>query len=394
MDYARGVPAPDAPLSHADRHQAETLTLLRRWVERDSFTAEIDQVNAMGALLQNAFGLPELALDARAGRGFGDHLCFRTPAWDREPEARLLLLGHHDTVFPPGTFQGWHEDGSRARGPGVLDMKGGIATVHAALSALSASGVLAEIPLAFVCVSDEEVGSPDSRPFTAEWAEGARAALVFEAGRPTDAIITARKGTGSVTARAHGKAAHAGNAHAEGTNAIWALARFVDAAQSLTDYERGVTVNVGTITGGSSKNTVPDHAECVLDFRIVQRADGGRVMTELGAAAEKIARGSGARIELEGGVRRPPLERSDASVALYRRYAACAAAETLGDIESPLLGGGSDANDVAALGVPVIDGLGPRGRGFHTHDEQIEMPTVLLRTRALIRFLCAWTSPD
>ena len=273
-------------------------------------------------------------------------------------------------------------------------MKGGIATVHAALSALSASGVLAEIPLAFVCVSDEEVGSPDSRPFTAEWAQGARAALVFEAGRPTDAIITARKGTGSVTARAHGKAAHAGNAHAEGTNAIWALARFVDAAQSLTDYERGVTVNVGTITGGSSKNTVPDHAECVLDFRIVQRADGGRVMTELGAAAEKIARGSGARIELEGGVRRPPLERSDASVALYRRYAACAAAETLGDIESPLLGGGSDANDVAALGVPVIDGLGPRGRGFHTHDEQIEMPTVLLRTRALIRFLCAWTSPD
>ena len=155
-----------------------------------------------------------------------------------------------------------------------------------------------------------------------------------------------------------------------------------------------MTVNVGTITGGSSKNTVPDHAECVLDFRIVQRADGGRVMTELGAAAEKIARGSGARIELEGGVRRPPLERSDASVALYRRYAACAAAETLGDIESPLLGGGSDANDVAALGVPVIDGLGPRGRGFHTHDEQIEMPTVLLRTRALIRFLCAWTSPD
>lgn len=266
-------------------------------------------------------------------------------------------------------------------------MKGGIATVHAALSALSAAGHLAAIPLAFVSVADEEVGSPDSRPFTAEWARGARAALVFEAGRPTDAIITARKGTGSVTARAHGKAAHAGNAHADGINAIWALARFVDAAQALTDYGRGVTVNVGTISGGTSKNTVPDRAECVLDFRMVARADGERVMTQLEAASTRIARDTGARIELDGGIRRPPLEPSEGSGALYRRYAACAAAEGLGDGESPLLGGGSDANDVAALGVPVIDGLGPRGRGFHTHDEHIELPTLLARTRALIRFL-------
>lgn len=363
------------------------MALLRRWVEQDSYTGAPADVNAMGGLLREAFSLPELTLVVRPGRGFGDHLCFRTMAWDHRPDRRVLLVGHHDTVFPPGTFQGWHEQGDRVCGPGVLDMKGGIAVIHAALAALSATGQLADLPLAFVSVADEEVGSPDSRPFTAELARGAHAALVFEAGRPTDAIITARKGTGSVTARAHGKAAHAGNAHADGVNAIWALARFVDAAQSLTDYARGVTVNVGTIAGGTSKNTVPERAECVLDFRMVAHADGERVMAELESAAARIAGETGARIELEGGVRRPPLERSEASVALYRRYAAGAAAEGLGDGESPLLGGGSDANDVAALGVPVIDGLGPRGRGFHTHDEYIEVPTLLARTRALIRFL-------
>lgn len=374
-------------LAHADEQSPATVALLRRWVEQDSYTGAAADVNAMGALLQEAFALPELSVVVRPGQGFGDHLCFRTRAWDDQPDRRILLVGHHDTVFPPGTFRGWHQQGDQVRGPGVLDMKGGIATVHAALSALSAAGHLAAIPLAFVSVADEEVGSPDSRPFTAEWARGARAALVFEAGRPTDAVITARKGTGSVTARAHGKAAHAGNAHADGINAIWALARFVDAAQALTDYGRGVTVNVGTISGGTSKNTVPDRAECVLDFRMVARADGQRVMTELEAASTRIARDTGARIELDGGIRRPPLEPSEGSGALYRRYAACAAAEGLGNGESPLLGGGSDANDVAALGVPVIDGLGPRGRGFHTHDEHIELPTLLARTRALIRFL-------
>lgn len=374
-------------LAFADRHGAATLALLRRWVEQDSYTAAVDDVNAMGALLREAFALPELRCESRPGRGFGDHLCFRTRAWDERPSERVLLVGHHDTVFPPGTFQGWHEDGERVRGPGVLDMKGGIASVHAALSALSAVGALAALPVAFISVADEEVGSPDSRPFTAEWAKGAKAALVFEAGRPTDAIITQRKGTGILKVTVHGKAAHAGNAHADGVNAIWALARFVDAAQSLTDYDQGVTVNVGTIAGGTSKNTVPERAECVLDLRMVRLADGERAMAELAAAAARIGGELGARFELDGGIRRPPLERSDGSAELCRRYAACARAEGLGDGESPLLGGGSDANDVAQQGVPVIDGLGPRGRGFHTHDEHIETPTLLARTRALIRFL-------
>jgi len=135
---------------------------------------------------------------------------------------------------------------------------------------------------------------------------------------------------------------------------------------------------------------VPESAECVLDFRMLRRTDGERVVADLQAVAQRIGAETGARFELEGGVRRPPLERSEGSLALYRQYAAHARAEGLGDGESPLLGGGSDANDVAALGVPVIDGLGPRGRGFHTHDEYIEAPTLARRTAALIRFLSAW----
>jgi len=365
------------------------LERLERWVEVNSYTAATQNVNAMGQELREAFALLDLELAVQAGRGFGDHLAWRTRAWDERPSERVLLVGHHDTVFPPGTFEGWTKQGEIARGPGVLDMKGGIATVWCALSALRDANLLTGLPLAFISVADEEVGSPDSRPFTARWAIGARAALVFEAGRATDAIITQRKGTGGTKVTASGRAAHAGNAHAQGINAIWALARFVDAAQALTDYDRGVTVNVGTIAGGTSKNTVPERAELSLDFRFVHSEDGPRVVTALAEIARGIQQATGASFELSGGVRRPPLERTEASVALYELYAEHAREEGLGGDESPLIGGGSDANDVASLGVPVIDALGPRGRGFHTHDEHIEIGTVLQRARALVRTLYA-----
>jgi glutamate carboxypeptidase len=193
-----------------------------------------------------------------------------------------------------------------------------------------------------------------------------------------------------VSARAEGRAAHAGNFHRDGVNAVWALARFVDAAQALTDYERGVTVNVGVFHGGSSKNTVPDHAELELDFRMERAEDGPRLMRALGELAESIGKEMGASITLSGGVRRPPLVQTTASESLFERYALAARAEGLSAVLSPLLGGGSDANDVAALGVPVIDGLGPRGRGFHTRDEHIETDTLPRRAAALVRFLLAW----
>jgi glutamate carboxypeptidase len=380
----------DRALAAADARGAELLPLLRSWVEINSYTANIEGCNRVADRLLDGFALPGLAAERVAGGGVGDHLVWRTPAWDACPERRLVLIGHHDTVFPPGTFEVWEPHGDRLRGPGVLDMKGGLATIRTALAALADAGTLAAVPLAVVTVADEETGSSDSRTTLEAVARGAQAALVFESGRATDALVTSRKGTGKVTATAIGRAAHAGNNLKDGVNAVWAISRFVDGAQRLTDWTKGVTVNVGLIDGGSSANTVPERARCQLDFRYVHGVDGLELIASFERLAAVITADLGARFELDGGIRRAPLERTEASVALLHRYEACALAEGLAGGEAPLQGGGSDANTVSAIGVPAIDALGPRGKGFHTHDEYIEVATLAQRTRALVRFLCDW----
>jgi glutamate carboxypeptidase len=321
-----------------------------------------------------------------AGEALGDHLIWRTPAAMHAPP--IVLIGHHDTVFPPGHFEGWREEAGKAIGPGVLDMKGGLAVIRGALAALDEVGALARLPIAVVCVADEEIGSPTSMPHLQEVARGAACALVFESGRANDLIITRRKGVGAMTIVAHGRAAHAGNNHKDGANAIWAISKFVDAAQQQTNYARGVTVNVGQILGGTSKNTVPERAECRLDLRYETVADAEALVSALRIAADAAASAiPGVTVEVTGGVNRLPLERTAASAALREEYAACARAVGLGDGEAALLGGGSDANTVAPLGVPAIDGLGPRGAGFHTTNEYAELATFVPKAEALVRFL-------
>lgn len=299
----------------------------------------------------------------------------------------ILLVGHHDTVFPPGTFVGFRRDDTKAYGPGVLDMKGGLAIIRTALAALADLGVLAELPLAVVSVSDEEIGSVDGRRVIEDLARGAAAGLVFEAGRMTDAIVTQRKGTGKLKVTARGKAAHAGNDLASGINAIWALSRFIDGVQRLTDG--GTTVNVGLVRGGSSVNTVPAEATCDIDLRVVRGADGEQLLVAIDQLARELGEATGATFVIEGGLRRQPLERLPGTAAILERYAAAARAEGLGGDEAPLMGGGSDANTLAAIGIPAIDGLGPRGRGFHTHDEFAEVATFEPRVMALVRYLLA-----
>jgi glutamate carboxypeptidase len=380
----------DRALAAADRRASELLPALRRWVEVNSYTGNIDGCNRVADLLIESFALPGLHHERVAGNGCGDHIVWRTAAWDASPDQRVVLVGHHDTVFPPGTFEVWEESGDRLRGPGVLDMKGGLATIRTALAALADAGALARLPLAVVTVADEETGSSESRTMLEDLARGARAALVFESGRATDALVTQRKGTGKVQVDVLGKAAHAGNNLKDGINAVWAMARFVDGAQGLTDWDKGVTVNVGMMTGGTSANTVPERASCQIDFRYVRQVDGVELMSAFDQLARGLAAETGARFTIGGGIKRAPLERSDASVALMQRYETCALAEGLRGGEAPLQGGGSDANTVSAVGVPAIDALGPRGKGFHTHDEYIELPTLAQRTRALVRFLSEW----
>jgi glutamate carboxypeptidase len=361
---------------------------LAELVEINSFTENVEGGRKVAGMLEELYDIEGLDAQRIPSTKFADHLVISS-AWTTAGKAPIALVGHLDTVFPPGTFEGWKRDGDLARGPGVLDMKGGLVVVAWALKALAETGALQKLPgLRVVIVADEEVGSPEGQGIIRSNIAGARGALVFEAGRKNDLVITRRKGTGAVTAVAHGRAAHAGNAHQEGANALWALAKLVDRAQGLTDYARGVTVNVGKVTGGTSKNTVPDRAEALIDLRFETRADGEALVEALRKAAEECAASvQGTRIELEGGIARLPLERTDASAALMESYGEAAAASGLGRGEAGLIGGGSDASTSHAMGIASIDGLGPRGIGFHTKDEQIEIRTLVLKAQALARFL-------
>jgi len=362
---------------------------LRGLVEVNSFTQNRQGGLEVGRRLGDLLALPGVDASAVASTRFADHRVFRTAGDARL--APVALIGHLDTVFPPGKFEGYRVDGSLRRGPGVLDMKGGLVVVAFALRGLAEAypgGLAALPPLRIVVVSDEEVGSPEGADVIRRSIGGTGAALVFESGRAQDAIITRRKGTGNVSVVGQGKAAHAGNAHAEGKNAIWAVARWVDAAQQLTDYERGVTVNVGTVSGGIGKNTVPEHAEAHADIRYLTHADGEALVQRLRDAAERAAASvPGTRLELSGGTNRAPLERTPANVALMEEYAEAARASGLGAVEAGLIGGASDASTTSGMGIASIDGLGPRGKGFHTVDEQIEVETLIPKAEALARFL-------
>lgn len=380
-------------LAWLSTQQLEMESLLRELVEISSHTPNLPGNTAVAdrlatATLALAPSLTGGVVASPSGK-YGAHLHLSSPA----SGAPVLLIGHHDTVFPVETFAGFREDGALLRGPGVLDMKGGLVVIAFALGALERAGLLGRVPLQLLSVSDEEIGSPEGRVLIDAVSPGAAASLVFESGRSEDQIITRRKGTGSVVCKARGRAAHAGNNHKDGHNAIWALARFIDAAQQLTDYERGRTVNVGKVTGGIGKNTVPESAEAHLDIRFLSAEDGESLVKDLDRAAQAAAGSvAGTSLQLEGGVMRWPLERTEASAALAARYGQHAAQEGLGSKESVLLGGGSDANTTARHGVPSIDGLGPRGKGFHTTDEYIERSTLIPKARALYRMLASFAA--
>lgn len=355
----------------------------------NSYTANKAGGDRVGALLAEAFAaLPGVSVRRLPSERYADHLIVETEAGARSSEGCVALVGHHDTVFAPGGFEEVRVDGELLRGPGVLDMKGGLVVALEAMRAVAeATGRLAELPVRLVIVGEEEIGSPESKAILQRELAGAACALVFEAGRKEDRIITARKGSGMATVTAHGVAAHAANGHAQGVNAIWAMARFVDRAQALTDYERGVTVNVGVVSGGDAKNTVPDRCEALVDFRFVRVADGEALLAALHGAAEEAARGvPGSRIEVDGRLARAPLERGP-NLPLYEEYAACARAAGLGAEEAALIAGGSDASSTSVIGIPSIDGLGPRGSGFHTRDEQVEIASLEPKVEALARFL-------
>lgn len=395
-----------------DAHfEAAQVPWMRRLVEQPSHTGARDSVEAAAQILDELAG--SLGLSIRRvpdpSGTYADHRVYATPATqagDRTP----ALVGHVDTVFPPslGFLHFTRDDEGRGdivRGPGVLDMKSGLSAMLFALQALreAAPERFEALKLRVVVVSDEEVGSPSSEPLFAELAPKLSEALVFEAGRVEDKIVTARKGGGMFRVVARGRAAHAGNHHEDGISAIHAVALLIPRVEALTDYARGVTVSVGLIEGGTAKNTVPEEASFVIDTRFERVSDAEEVVAKLEALVARPFEGlegvpdklHQVEMRLEGQVTRPPMEPTPVSQALRLRYEAHAAACGLKVGEAPLQGGGSDANLLAAAGVPCIDGLGPWGRHFHKVQEWSSLDSLRRRTAALARYLvdCAGSAP-
>jgi glutamate carboxypeptidase len=382
--------------------ESAQVPLLAALVEQSSCSREPEDVETAYGILDAAMSRAGLSVERvpdPAG-AVAAHRVYATAAAEDDGARALALVGHLDTVFPRAMgFTGFRREGDVARGPGVLDMKSGLTAMLFAFEALSTAWPEGArmLPLRMIVVSDEEIGSPTSRALFAALAHKTQAALVFEAGREQDRIVTRRKGGGLYSIAARGVSAHAGNRYLDGTNAIVALSLVLPRIEALSDLAVGTTVSVGWIEGGTAKNTVPDHALAHLDARYETMAEVARLEAAMRALtsdpfaglpdALAPARLRKASLTLEGGVTRPPMEPVRETRALVAAYAEAARAVGLGADEAPLQGGGSDANLLASHGVPCIDGLGPYGQYFHETREWCSLDSLARRTKALARFL-------
>lgn len=317
--------------------------------------------------------------------GAGDHM---KAVWRREGQETdgLLILCHLDTVWPGDETERrpFRVEGDRAIGPGVHDMKGGVAQAIFALEEVLAGSEPPRRPITLLCNTDEEIGSGTSREMIESLALQSRATLVLEPSVPPEGSLkTFRKGVGGFRVRATGRATHAGADHSAGVSAVEEMARQIQYLHSLTDYEDGTTVNVGVVRGGSRSNVVAAECSAEVDVRVMTAEEGRRI--------EQVIRGlepflEEAEIQVCGGVERPPMERTEAIVELFR------VAERLGDelglsITEAGTGGASDGNFTAALGVPTLDGLGAVGSGGHALNEWVSVSAMMERTALLIRLL-------
>lgn len=368
-------PDPRTLRESAGRYQREYLAALETFVNLDSGTHDRDAVQRAGEFITGVFrasggqvewlrsGVPEIA----------DTYVVR---WDGAEDRRVVLLGHHDTVYPLGTTaeRPFRIDGERAIGPGVMDMKGGVLLAAFTIQLLVDAGVPDMPSLVFVGNPDEEIGSPTSRAIIEREATGADLVLVLEPGREPGSIQTTRKGVGMYEIRVTGRSAHAGSRPQDGRSAVLELAHKTIALHDLTNFETGTTVNVGVTTGGTRRNVVAEYAEALIDLRAATATEAERV----DRAIHEIAARSwvpDTTAQVTGGMNRPPMEKTagaDAALDVARAIVAALGVS----FEEVSSGGGSDGNFTAALGVPTLDGLGPVGRNAHSPDEWLHIPSV------------------
>lgn len=354
-------------LSFASSREGEALALLRRLVEIQSGSRNKPGLDRMAAAMAAALGetLPDVRVLPFAGHG--DMVQARTrPA--ACGERGIVLVGHMDTVFPADTaFTDYREDGTRCYGPGVYDMKGGLVVALYALKALEHLGLLADMPVTVLCNSDEEIGSPASRPWIEEQARGALAALVFEGGGAGREVVTGRKGRLGLRLTVRGRAGHAAKGGPK-ASAILEMAHKVIALEDLNGVA-GATLNVGQVCGGIGPNTVPEQAVAELDVRFPDRRAQGLIEEAVSEiAARTTVPGTGAEVSPTSG--RPAMPQSEGNRRLWS--IAREQARRFGyDLPEELRSGVSDANFIGALDVPVLDGLGPVGDLDHSDLEFI-----------------------
>ncbi len=335
---------------------------LKKVVEINSYTKNRDGVNIVGEIFDDWFKDLGFSIDIYKRDDIGHHRHYRSPTIQNTP--KLLLLGHIDTVFPPGKFEYFIEDEAWVYGPGVCDMKGGNIVLLEALREVKKNGYsIHNIDVLFV--SDEETGSDDSKYLTSELAKEYDYCFVYEAAGQNLELVTGRKGVGTFFIDIEGKAAHAGNHYSEGHDANLELSYKLQALVKLTDLEKGTTVNVGKIEGGIGANTISPHATMTFELRYKVSKERDRV---LGAIEEIVnhAYVAGTSALLSGGIQRDVMQTSQDSLKLLENIEKI----TQERIASEERGGVSDANIVSSCGVVTLDGFGPYGDGDHTVKER------------------------
>lgn len=367
-----------AYLAFCQQHQAEIMSLLRRMVEIESPSDDKAAVDRMGAFLAQVFERLGGKVTFYPQKEAGNHLKAEFAGDASKP---VLLLGHFDTVWSMGTLakMPFRMEAGRAFGPGVYDMKAGITMMIFALRALKETGQ-AHRPVTVLLDTDEEVGSTTGRPVVEAAAKECEAVLVLEPSQgPKGHLKTSRKGVGDVTLRVRGRASHSGVDFEKGRSAIVELARQLLEVVKFTDLSRGITVNPGVVQGGTRSNVIAAEAWAEVDLRIAHAADALELERKFAALKPFDPECS---IEISGGINRPPMERTEGTVRLFK--IAQEIGRSMGmTVDESSTGGGSDGNFTSALGVPTLDGLGALGEGAHAAHESIVIEELFARTALL-----------
>lgn len=368
-------------LELARSKQKEIVLFLREMVECESPSDDPAAVNRFIDLVSSRITSAGKVKTFPGGR-FGRHLRCEFTLPGRKKEGQLLVLGHSDTVWPMGTLKNmpWREAEGRLWGPGVLDMKSGIAFFVFAMQMLRELDVPVKRKVVLQLNSDEEVGSESSRTLTEDAASKSSAVFVLEPGTGlTGKLKTARKGVGDYTVTVRGRASHAGVDFEAGASAILELARQIERIAGFTNLPRGITVNPGVVAGGTRTNVVAAEAKVAVDIRVAREKDAPALDKKFKGLKPVDKR---CTIQVTGGLNRPPMERT-AGVRQLFQTAKSLAAQIGVDLEESATGGGSDGNFTAAMGVPTLDGLGGVGEGAHAVNESILVDRIADRTAVL-----------